>query len=172
MPQLTASAIVVTGNRNPTEQAITRARAFATAVAEAGHTVTCHQPLTTPGRLNRRRWRRCLAGQRGAAEGDDRKYLGPNRDFFTHASPLESARLVSALLEDEDENEDEDGLYEDNDGTYKLTPEGRAFYWEHLAGLPPNTVCKSLYWSRMPEISSALAALADECRRRILGGDA
>lgn len=40
LPQLTASAVAVTGNRNATEQAITRARAFATAVAEAGHTVT------------------------------------------------------------------------------------------------------------------------------------
>ncbi|MEU8907895.1 DNA-processing protein DprA [Streptomyces mirabilis] len=40
LTQLTASAVAVTGNRNATEQAITRARAFATAVAEAGHTVT------------------------------------------------------------------------------------------------------------------------------------
>ncbi|MFE4821597.1 DNA-processing protein DprA [Streptomyces sp. NPDC056704] len=39
LPQLTASAVAVTGNRNATEQAITRAQAFAT-VAEAGHTVT------------------------------------------------------------------------------------------------------------------------------------
>ncbi|MFM9499752.1 DNA-processing protein DprA [Streptomyces galilaeus] len=40
LPQLTASAVAVTGNRNATEQAISRAQAFATAVAEAGHTVT------------------------------------------------------------------------------------------------------------------------------------
>ncbi|GHE34776.1 DNA-processing protein DprA [Streptomyces capitiformicae] len=40
LPQLTANAVAVTGNRNATEQAITRAQAFATAVAEAGHTVT------------------------------------------------------------------------------------------------------------------------------------
>ncbi|NUK21655.1 DNA-processing protein DprA [Streptomyces lunaelactis] len=40
LPQLTASAIAVTGNRNATEQAVARAQAFATAVAEAGHTVT------------------------------------------------------------------------------------------------------------------------------------
>ncbi|BBC28723.1 uncharacterized protein SGFS_000140 [Streptomyces graminofaciens] len=40
LPHLTANAVTVTGNRNATEQAITRAQAFATAVAEAGHTVT------------------------------------------------------------------------------------------------------------------------------------
>ncbi|MFC8664020.1 DNA-processing protein DprA [Streptomyces sp. NPDC057199] len=40
LPQLTASAVAVTGNRNATEQATTRAQAFATALAEAGHTVT------------------------------------------------------------------------------------------------------------------------------------
>ncbi|MFE2686220.1 DNA-processing protein DprA [Streptomyces mirabilis] len=40
MPQLTASAIAVTGNRNATKQAITRAQAFAAAVTEVGHTVT------------------------------------------------------------------------------------------------------------------------------------
>jgi DNA processing protein len=40
LPQLTASAVAVTGNRNATEQAITRAQAFASAVAVAGHTVT------------------------------------------------------------------------------------------------------------------------------------
>ncbi|MFE9976230.1 DNA-processing protein DprA [Streptomyces hirsutus] len=38
LPQLTANAVAVTGNRNATEQAITRAQTFAT--AEAGHTVT------------------------------------------------------------------------------------------------------------------------------------
>ncbi|MFE0420056.1 DNA-processing protein DprA [Streptomyces tendae] len=36
----TDSAVAVTGNRVPTEQAVTRARDFATALAEAGHTVT------------------------------------------------------------------------------------------------------------------------------------
>ncbi|MFE4629270.1 DNA-processing protein DprA [Streptomyces mirabilis] len=40
LPQLTACAVAVTGNRNATEQAITRAQALTTAVAEAGHTVT------------------------------------------------------------------------------------------------------------------------------------
>ncbi|WP_419664789.1 DNA-processing protein DprA [Streptomyces sp. 2-1] len=40
LPQLTDSAVAVTGNRSATEQAVTRADAFATAVAEAGHTVT------------------------------------------------------------------------------------------------------------------------------------
>ncbi|MBT2393572.1 DNA-processing protein DprA [Streptomyces sp. ISL-1] len=40
LPQLTASAVAVTGNRKATEQAITRAQVFATAIAEAGHTVT------------------------------------------------------------------------------------------------------------------------------------
>jgi DNA protecting protein DprA len=40
LPQLTGRAVAVTGNRNATEQALTRAQAFATAVAEAGHTVT------------------------------------------------------------------------------------------------------------------------------------
>ncbi|MGW7365410.1 DNA-processing protein DprA [Streptomyces sp. NPDC054841] len=40
LPQLTAKAVAVTGNRNATEQAITRTHVFATAVAEAGHTVT------------------------------------------------------------------------------------------------------------------------------------
>lgn len=40
LPQLTDSAVAVTGNRSATEQALTRANAFATAVAEAGHTVT------------------------------------------------------------------------------------------------------------------------------------
>ncbi|GHB77675.1 hypothetical protein GCM10010377_79930 [Streptomyces viridiviolaceus] len=40
LSQLTARAVAVTGNRNATEQAITRTQAFAAAVAEAGHTVT------------------------------------------------------------------------------------------------------------------------------------
>ncbi|MGA5150128.1 DNA-processing protein DprA [Streptomyces griseoincarnatus] len=40
MPQLTARSVAVTGNRNATEQAITRTHAFAAAIAEAGHTVT------------------------------------------------------------------------------------------------------------------------------------
>ncbi|MFD9441903.1 DNA-processing protein DprA [Streptomyces sp. NPDC060006] len=40
LPQLTASAVAVTGNRVPTERAATRAHDFATALAEADHTVT------------------------------------------------------------------------------------------------------------------------------------
>ncbi|MFF6969321.1 DNA-processing protein DprA [Streptomyces anthocyanicus] len=40
LPQLTARAVAVTGNRNATEQALTHADALATAVAEAGHMVT------------------------------------------------------------------------------------------------------------------------------------
>ncbi|WP_328349082.1 DNA-protecting protein DprA [Streptomyces sp. NBC_00445] len=40
LPRLTGNAVVVTGNRVPTEQAVTRAHDFATALAEAGHTVT------------------------------------------------------------------------------------------------------------------------------------
>ncbi|MFD7409751.1 hypothetical protein ACFV7R_45830 [Streptomyces sp. NPDC059866] len=38
LPQLTASAVAVTGNRAASEQAITRVHAFATAAVEAGHT--------------------------------------------------------------------------------------------------------------------------------------
>ncbi|MES5824971.1 DNA-processing protein DprA [Streptomyces sp. RG80] len=40
LPQLTGTAVVVTGNRVPTERAVTRAHDFATALADAGHTVT------------------------------------------------------------------------------------------------------------------------------------
>ncbi|MFF0706246.1 DNA-processing protein DprA [Streptomyces tendae] len=40
LARLTDSAVAVTGNRVPTEQAVTRAHDFATALAEAGHTVT------------------------------------------------------------------------------------------------------------------------------------
>ncbi|MFF8932268.1 DNA-processing protein DprA [Streptomyces longwoodensis] len=40
LPELTDSAVAVTGNRAPTEQAATRAHDFAAALAEAGHTVT------------------------------------------------------------------------------------------------------------------------------------
>ncbi|OIJ99018.1 hypothetical protein BIV25_10960 [Streptomyces sp. MUSC 14] len=40
LPRLTARAVAVTGNRNATAQALRRTKAFATAVAEAGHTVT------------------------------------------------------------------------------------------------------------------------------------
>ncbi|MFI9283226.1 DNA-processing protein DprA [Streptomyces sp. NPDC053076] len=40
LPQLTARAVAVTGNRAATAEALTRTKAFATAVAEAGHTVT------------------------------------------------------------------------------------------------------------------------------------
>jgi DNA protecting protein DprA len=40
LPRLTGSAVAVTGNRVPTEQAVTRARDFASALAEADHTVT------------------------------------------------------------------------------------------------------------------------------------
>lgn len=40
LARLTDSAVAVTGNRVPTEQAVARAHDFATALAEAGHTVT------------------------------------------------------------------------------------------------------------------------------------
>ncbi|GAA1042152.1 hypothetical protein GCM10009566_42390 [Streptomyces murinus] len=40
LAQLTDSAVTVTGNRVPTEHAVTRAHEFATALAEADHTVT------------------------------------------------------------------------------------------------------------------------------------
>ncbi|MFE4579703.1 DNA-processing protein DprA [Streptomyces chartreusis] len=40
LPQLADSAVAVTGNRVPTEQSLTRTHAFATALAEADHTVT------------------------------------------------------------------------------------------------------------------------------------
>ncbi len=40
LPQLTDSTVAVTGNRAPTEQAVTRAHIFATALAENDHTVT------------------------------------------------------------------------------------------------------------------------------------
>ncbi|MGW0332184.1 DNA-processing protein DprA [Streptomyces sp. NPDC003011] len=40
LPRLTGTAVVVTGNRVPTELAVTRAHDFATALAEADHTVT------------------------------------------------------------------------------------------------------------------------------------
>jgi DNA processing protein len=40
LPQLTASAVAITGNRSATAHALNRTRAFATAIAEAGHTVT------------------------------------------------------------------------------------------------------------------------------------
>ncbi|MET8808637.1 DNA-processing protein DprA [Streptomyces sp. NPDC004546] len=40
LPQLTTRAVAVTGNRAATAEALTRTQAFATAVAEAGHTVT------------------------------------------------------------------------------------------------------------------------------------
>ncbi|MDX3321107.1 DNA-processing protein DprA [Streptomyces sp. ME03-5684b] len=40
LPRLTGSAVAVTGNRVPTEQAVARAHDFATALAEADHTVT------------------------------------------------------------------------------------------------------------------------------------
>ncbi|MEU9370433.1 DNA-processing protein DprA [Streptomyces avermitilis] len=40
LPELTTSTVVVTGNRVASPEAIERSTAFATAVAEAGHTVT------------------------------------------------------------------------------------------------------------------------------------
>ncbi|MCX4862420.1 DNA-processing protein DprA [Streptomyces canus] len=40
LPRLTSNAVTVTGNRAPTELAVTRAHDFATALAQAGHTVT------------------------------------------------------------------------------------------------------------------------------------
>jgi DNA processing protein len=40
LPRLTARAVAVTGNRAATSQALDRTQAYATAVAEAGHTVT------------------------------------------------------------------------------------------------------------------------------------
>jgi DNA processing protein len=40
LPELTDSAVAVTGNRVPTKQAVTRAHDFAAALAEADHTVT------------------------------------------------------------------------------------------------------------------------------------
>ncbi|MFE1840729.1 DNA-processing protein DprA [Streptomyces sviceus] len=40
LARLADSAVAVTGNRVPTEQAVSRAHDFATALAEAGHTVT------------------------------------------------------------------------------------------------------------------------------------
>lgn len=68
--------------------------------------------------LNRVNWTHALAILRGAAEGDDGKYLASTRNFLTHAQPLTSARLVSALGEDEDE---------DNAGYHGLTDDGRVF---------------------------------------------
>jgi DNA processing protein len=60
LPRLTVRAVAVTGNRNATAQALRRTQAFATAVAEAGHTVTAtlaygvdataHGPPPVPGR--------------------------------------------------------------------------------------------------------------------------
>ncbi|GGP80815.1 DNA-processing protein DprA [Streptomyces melanogenes] len=40
LSQLTASAVAVTGSRNAARQAVARAQTFATAITEAGHTVT------------------------------------------------------------------------------------------------------------------------------------
>ncbi|WP_427168783.1 DNA-processing protein DprA (plasmid) [Streptomyces sp. C1-1] len=40
LPRLSSTAVVVTGNRVPTEQAVTCAHDFAAALTEAGHTVT------------------------------------------------------------------------------------------------------------------------------------
>ncbi|MCX5328064.1 DNA-processing protein DprA [Streptomyces sp. NBC_00140] len=62
LPQLTGTAVAVTGNRVPTEPAVTRAHNVATALAEAGHTVTAtlaygldstaHRAATEAGRAS------------------------------------------------------------------------------------------------------------------------
>ncbi|MFD6285389.1 DNA-processing protein DprA [Streptomyces sp. NPDC060205] len=62
LPQLADSAVAVTGNRVPTEQAVARAHDFAIALAEADHTVTAtlaygvdstvHQAATETGRAS------------------------------------------------------------------------------------------------------------------------
>ncbi|WP_432034397.1 DNA-processing protein DprA [Streptomyces antibioticus] len=62
LARLTASAVAVTGNRVPTEQAVTRAHDFAAALAEAGHTIaatlaygvdsTAHQAAAETGRAS------------------------------------------------------------------------------------------------------------------------
>lgn len=108
-------------------------------------------------------WTHTLAVLRGAAEGDDSRYMGSIMGMRSHARPLLAARLVAEITEDEDEG---------NDGLHRVTDEGRAFYDKHLTGLPPNTQCRANYWATMPEMSSALMAIAAECERRILGGDA
>lgn len=108
-------------------------------------------------------WTHTLAVLRGAAEGDDSKYLGSITAMRLHARPLLTARLIAELTEDEDE---------DNDGFHQVTDKGRAFYDKHLAGLPPNTQCRANYWATMPEMSSALMAIVTECEHQILDGDA
>ncbi|MEU5900435.1 hypothetical protein [Streptomyces venezuelae] len=108
-------------------------------------------------------WTHTLAILRGAAEGDDGKYLGSLMGIRLHARPLLAARLIAEIAEDEEE---------DNDCLHRVTDAGRAFHTAHLAALPPNTRCRANYWALMPEMNTALTAIATECECRTRGADA
>ncbi|MFD7283478.1 DNA-processing protein DprA [Streptomyces sp. NPDC059862] len=85
LPQLTASAVAVTGNRNATEQALTRTQAFAAALAEAGHTVTATLAYGVDSTAHR------AAAQAGRAT------LAVLPRGLDRAHPHDHARLLSSI---------------------------------------------------------------------------
>ncbi len=99
-------------------------------------------------------WVHTLGILRGAAEGNDTKYSHVLNDYERHAAPLLATGLVRRL--DDDEQPDLDSFV-------NLTPAGRAFYYQHLTGLPATTQCRANLWNTLPEMRSALTALKDTC---------
>ncbi|WP_181383981.1 DNA-processing protein DprA [Streptomyces sp. NWU339] len=85
LPELTAHAVAVTGNRAATAQALTRTQAFAAAVAEAGHTVTATLAYGVDSTAHRAAARAGLATLAVLPRGLD------------HAHPHDHAQLLSSI---------------------------------------------------------------------------
>ncbi|MGW7258659.1 DNA-processing protein DprA [Streptomyces sp. NPDC054834] len=81
LPHLTARAVAVTGNRAATAQALTRTKAFAIAVSEAGHTVTATLAYGVDS-----------AAHRAAAQAGQATLAGLDR-----AHPHDHAQLLSSI---------------------------------------------------------------------------
>ncbi|SNX88726.1 DNA protecting protein DprA [Streptomyces sp. TLI_55] len=85
LPALTARAVAVTGNRAATAEALTRTQAFATAVAEAGHTVTATLAYGVDATAHR------------AAQQVGRATLGVLPRGLDRAHPHDHAQLLSSI---------------------------------------------------------------------------
>ncbi|MGW2557103.1 DNA-processing protein DprA [Streptomyces sp. NPDC001635] len=85
LPQLTGRTVAVTGNRNPTKRAIALTQAFATAIAEAGHTVTATLAYGVDSAAHR------AAAQRGHAS------LAVLPCGMDRAHPHDHAQLLSSI---------------------------------------------------------------------------
>ncbi|WP_030184398.1 DNA-processing protein DprA [Streptomyces sp. NRRL S-813] len=93
LPQLTARAMAVTGNRAAAE-ALTRAKAFATAVAEAGHTVTATLAYGVDSAAHRAAARAGRATLAGLPRGLDRAHPHDHAQLLS-STPTSGGAVVS-----------------------------------------------------------------------------